>query len=64
MAKRLVIDLDTILPDLDPAYPRLDNVEAMSFGPRLPDGRATLVLMSDNNFGASQRTAFFAFAID
>ena len=62
--KRLVLDLDELLPELEPAYPTLDNVEAMSFGPSLPDGRTTLVLMSDNNFGITQRTAFFAFAID
>jgi hypothetical protein len=62
--KRLVLDLDSILPELEPAYPTLDNVEAMSFGPTLPDGRASLVLLSDNNFGVTQRTAFFAFAID
>lgn len=62
--KRLVLDLDDILPELDPSHPTLDNVEAMSFGPTLPDGRATIVLMSDNNFGPTQRTAFFAFAIE
>ena len=62
--KRLVLDLDAILTELDPAYPTLDNVEAMSFGPALQDGRASLVLVSDNNFGPTQRTAFFAFAFD
>lgn len=62
--KRLVLDLDTILGELDPSYPTLDNFEAMSFGPPLADGRQSLVLVSDNNFGATQRTAFFAFAID
>jgi hypothetical protein len=62
--KTLLLDLDSILPQLDPAYPKLDNVEGMSFGPVLPDGRQSLVLMSDDNFNVSQRTAFFAFAID
>ena len=62
--KTLVVDLDDILPHLDPAFPRLDNVEGMSFGPPLADGRETLVLVSDNNFSLDQRTAFFAFAID
>ncbi|MEZ4446080.1 MAG: esterase-like activity of phytase family protein [Polyangiaceae bacterium] len=64
LAKRLVLDLDSILPALDPNYPRLDNFEGMSFGPRLPDGGETLLLVSDNNFGVTQRTAFFAFAIE
>jgi Esterase-like activity of phytase len=34
----------------------LDNVEGMTIGPRLPDGRRSLVLVSDNNFAASQFT--------
>jgi 3-phytase/alkaline phosphatase D len=63
--KRLVLDLDEVIPLLDPAYPTLDNIEAMSFGSTLPDGRETVVLMSDDNFNAAtQRTAFFAFAIE
>lgn len=36
----------------------LDNFEGMALGPRLPDGSATLVLVSDDNFNPSQRTAF------
>ncbi|UCF10175.1 MAG: esterase-like activity of phytase family protein [Candidatus Bipolaricaulota bacterium] len=39
-----------------------DNLEAMTVGPRLPDGRRTLLLASDNNFNASQRNLFLAFA--
>lgn len=65
LAKRLVLDFDTLLPVLDPAYPSLDNFEAMSFGPTLADGRRTLIAMSDDNFNVGlQRTAFFAFLID
>ena len=35
----------------------------MTFGPRLPDGRATLLLVSDDNFSGEQRTWFLMFAI-
>lgn len=42
----------------------LDNVEGMSLGPRLPDGRQSLVLVSDNNFSDTQFTQFLSFALD
>ena len=42
----------------------LDNIEGMTLGPRLPDGRRSLVLVSDNNFAAAQFTQFLLFAID
>jgi len=61
--KRLVFELDAISSPLGPELPALDNFEAMSFGPRLADGRRSLILASDNNFKKEQRTAFFAFAI-
>ena len=57
VTKRLVFDLDTL-------NIVLDNVEGMTFGPRLPDGRRTLILVSDDNFSPTQFTQFLAFAID
>ena len=55
--KELLLDLDELgLP--------LDNVEGMVLGPRLPDGRRSLVLVSDNNFAAAQFTQFLLFALD
>jgi len=42
----------------------LDNVEGMTVGPDLPDGRRSLVLVSDNNFAATQFTQFLLFALD
>ena len=41
----------------------LDNVEGMTIGPKLPDGRKSLLLVSDNNFAASQFTQFLLFAL-
>jgi len=41
-----------------------DNSEAIAFGPTLPDGRQTAIVVSDNNFNDSQITQFLAFALD
>lgn len=40
-----------------------DNLEGMAFGPMLPDGRRTLILVSDNNFSSTQVTQFIALAL-
>lgn len=40
-----------------------DNLEGMTFGPDLADGRKRLLMVSDNNFGATQKTQFLAFAV-
>jgi hypothetical protein len=42
----------------------IDNIEGMTFGPTLPDGRETLVIVSDNNFNAGQFTQFIVLALD
>ncbi len=44
---------------------RLDNDEGMTFGPVLPDGSQSLVVVSDNNFNAgNQITQFLGFSLD
>jgi hypothetical protein len=53
----------TLLLNLKTLGIPLDNVEGLTFGPRLRDGRQTLVLVSDNNFAAAQFTQFLAFAV-
>ena len=56
--KRLVLDFDEL-------GITLDNVEGITYGPRLPSGDRTLILVSDNNFNANgQFTQFLAFAIE
>jgi hypothetical protein len=52
----------TLLIDLDSLGIPLDNVEGMAFGPDLPDGRRSLILVSDNNFAPAQFTQFLLFA--
>ena len=62
LEKKLVVDLLTLptkgLPAAKQAQesPLLDNYEGMTFGPRLPDGRATILLISDDN-GRSDQVA-------
>ncbi len=42
--------------------PLLDNIESVTLGPLLPDGRQTLLLQSDDNFAADQVTRFYVLA--
>jgi len=52
------------LADLIDLVPRLDNVEGMTFGPPLSDGRQTLILISDDNFTPQRQvTQILAFAV-
>lgn len=56
-AKRLLLDLRSLnIP--------LDNMEGMTFGPVLPDGRRSLLLISDNNFNPLQITQILVFALN
>jgi len=52
----------TLLLDLADLGIPLDNLEGLSHGPSLSDGRHTLLLISDNNFSPRQRTQVLAFA--
>ena len=53
----------TLLFDLGTLGIPLDNVEGMTFGPDLPDGRRSLIMVSDNNFAGTQFTQFLLFAV-
>lgn len=56
--KKLLLDFQTLknLP--------LDNIEGLTFGPELSDGRRSLIVVSDNNFQRAQRTQILAFRIN
>ena len=65
--------LNTHLTPISPAQKELlldlsnlelisDNIEGMTFGPRLADGRRSLILVSDNNFNPLQLTQFLIFS--
>ena len=63
LSKRLILNLDT-MPELgSPSLPKIDNIEGISFGPTLPNGHRSLVLVSDNNFNPDQITQFLAFEV-
>lgn len=54
-----------VLLEMPPVYQgvKMDNVEAMTWGPRLLNGNRTLVLAADNNFSSTQTTLFLAFEV-
>ena len=55
-AKRLLLDFRTLgIP--------LDNIEGMTWGPRLPGGNRSLIFVSDDNFNPRQITQFVAFEV-
>ena len=54
--KELLLDLQTL--DL-----KIDNLEGMTLGPRLPDGTQSLIMMSDDNFNTLQKTQLLVFRI-
>lgn len=57
--KRLLLNLDGLnLPT------GTDNIEGIEFGPRLPDGRQSIVLVSDNNFNVTQFTQILTLGAD
>lgn len=55
--KRLVLNIGKL------NLPIVDNLEGMSFGPVLANGHASLVLISDDNFGKNQVTQLLLFEI-
>jgi hypothetical protein len=61
VAKTLVLDLDTPRPRLPASLSRLETFEALAFGPVLPDGGRTLIVLSDDNFRPTQQTVFLIF---
>ncbi|MGA0198645.1 MAG: esterase-like activity of phytase family protein [Prochlorotrichaceae cyanobacterium] len=55
--KQLLLDFSTLtIPG--------SNWEGMSWGPRLPDGSPSLILMSDNNFDSAEMNEFLLFQVN
>ncbi|MEL7039511.1 MAG: esterase-like activity of phytase family protein [Cyanobacteria bacterium J06592_8] len=71
-----IIDFDSILDqDVTPVTKELllnfddlgipiDNVEGLTYGPILPDGTQSLILVSDDNFAEGQFTQFMMFGLE
>lgn len=55
--KRLVVDFAKA------GQARVDNLEGLAWGRRLPNGHATLVAVSDDNFLPNQETQFWVFEV-
>lgn len=57
--KQLLLDFAT----LDLPVDAIDNLEGMTLGPPLPDGSATLWIISDDNFSEEQTTQIWLFRL-
>ncbi|MBL1077050.1 esterase-like activity of phytase family protein [Nocardia sp. 2] len=57
VTKRLLVDL------ADLGLPAIDNLEGMTWGPNLPSGERTLLLVSDDNFADRQLTQLIVLAV-
>lgn len=55
--KKLILNMD----DLG-IY--IDNIEGVTFGPILPDGKRSLLFIADNNFNPLEKTQFLLFEIE
>lgn len=53
-----------LLLNFDDLNLTLDNIEGLTFGPDLPDGRRSLIVVSDNNFSPTQFTQVLAFSVE
>jgi len=58
LKKELLVDFEELLKNQT-----LENFEALSLGPVLPDGRKSLLVLSDNNFSSKEKTTLLVFAI-
>ena len=58
VSKRLVFDFNSIVPAA-----QLDNLEGITWGPNLPDGSRSLVVVSDDNFNSTVGTQFYALKV-
>lgn len=63
LEKRLVLDLAEVAAGFSAGFRTLDNFEGMCLGPRLEDGSETILMISDNNYSARQRTSLLAFRL-
>jgi hypothetical protein len=56
-SKKLILNMDNL-------GVFVDNVEGITFGPKLSNGKQSLLLITDNNFSKIQKTQLFLFEID
>ena len=56
LTKKLLFDFDTL-------NMHIDNIEGVTFGPKLSNGHQSLIFCVDNNFGKAQIQQFFLFEV-
>jgi hypothetical protein len=54
--KKLLINMDSL-------GRFVDNIEGVTFGPKLPNGHSTLLFVADDNFASYQKSQFFLFEV-
>ena len=52
-----------LLFDFDSLNSHIDNIEGVTFGPKLPNENGTLIFCVDNNFAKNQAQQFFLFEV-
>ena len=63
LEKELLVDVDDGCPLPSGDKDSFGLLEGISLGPELPDGRQTLLLVSDDGFSAGEKTRLFALGI-
>lgn len=56
-SKKLLLNMDSL-------NRFIDNIEGVTYGPRLPNGKKSLIFVADNNFNSSQKTQFLLFEVN
>lgn len=62
VSKKLLVDFEVDLKIRKDK--KVQNFEALSWGPKLSDGRRSLLVMSDNNFSKKEITELVVFAVE
>ena len=53
-----------LLFNMDDLGMYIDNIEGVTFGPTLPDGKRSLLFIADNNFNPLEKTQVLSFEIE
>ena len=62
VSKKLLVDFEVDLKGRKDK--KVQNFESLSWGPKLSDGRRSLLVMSDNNFSKKEITELVVFAVE
>ena len=57
ISKKLLLNMDNL-----GFY--IDNIEGVTFGPKLSNGKRSLIFIADNNFNPLEKSQFLLFEID